>query len=167
MRSGQLLTSARVVRTPSPRPASNVEVRLCCLPTLLASPKQFVPPASPLCETILHYAANWSSNKPSTSWSANAPFEHIEPGARAVIVGITPGAQQAANALAAVQRHLLAANNDDPKPFVWTATAERNLIRRHPELRPPSGGRRRTRQCAGARHGPMPRGSQDLVPACR
>jgi hypothetical protein len=37
-----------------------------------------------------------------------APFEHIEPNARLVIVGITPGAQQSKNALAEARRALLA-----------------------------------------------------------
>lgn len=40
-----------------------------------------------------------------------APFEHIERGARIVIVGITPGAQQAANALCEVRRRLLAGDD--------------------------------------------------------
>lgn len=37
-----------------------------------------------------------------------APFDYIAPQARLVIVGITPGAQQAANALAEARRQLLA-----------------------------------------------------------
>jgi hypothetical protein len=37
-----------------------------------------------------------------------APFDHIQRGARLAIVGITPGAQQAQNALAEARRHLLA-----------------------------------------------------------
>ena len=37
-----------------------------------------------------------------------APFEHIQRGARIVIVGITPGKLQATNALCEVRRHLLA-----------------------------------------------------------
>jgi hypothetical protein len=37
-----------------------------------------------------------------------APFEHIQRGARVAIVGITPGAQQARNALAELRRQLLA-----------------------------------------------------------
>ncbi len=37
-----------------------------------------------------------------------APFEHIQRGARIVIVGITPGAQQARNALLEVRRQLAA-----------------------------------------------------------
>jgi len=37
-----------------------------------------------------------------------APFEHIQHGARVAIVGITPGAQQAANALGEARRRLLA-----------------------------------------------------------
>lgn len=37
-----------------------------------------------------------------------APFEHIQRGARIVIVGITPGAQQARNALAEIRRQLTA-----------------------------------------------------------
>jgi hypothetical protein len=37
-----------------------------------------------------------------------APFDYITPHARIVIVGITPGAQQAANGLAEVRRQLLA-----------------------------------------------------------
>lgn len=36
-----------------------------------------------------------------------APFEHIQRSARVVIVGITPGAQQASNALVAARRKLL------------------------------------------------------------
>jgi len=36
-----------------------------------------------------------------------APFEHVQRGARVVIVGITPGAHQASNALAAARRELL------------------------------------------------------------
>jgi hypothetical protein len=40
-----------------------------------------------------------------------APFEHIELSARIVIVGITPGAQQACNALLEVRRQLLAGND--------------------------------------------------------
>lgn len=36
-----------------------------------------------------------------------APFEHIQSTARIVIAGITPGIQQAANALVAARRHLL------------------------------------------------------------
>ena len=40
-----------------------------------------------------------------------APFEHIQRGARIVIVGITPGAQQAANALSEVRRRLIAGDN--------------------------------------------------------
>jgi hypothetical protein len=36
-----------------------------------------------------------------------APFEHIQRGARVVVVGITPGAQQASNALCEVRRKLL------------------------------------------------------------
>lgn len=36
-----------------------------------------------------------------------APFDHIERGARLVIVGITPGAQQASNALCEARRQLL------------------------------------------------------------
>jgi len=41
-----------------------------------------------------------------------APFEHIEPKARIVIVGITPGLQQAMNALREAQRALLASQSD-------------------------------------------------------
>lgn len=37
-----------------------------------------------------------------------APFEHIQRNARVVIVGITPGAQQAANALVELRRQMLA-----------------------------------------------------------
>lgn len=37
-----------------------------------------------------------------------APFDYITPRAKVVIVGITPGAQQAANALAETRRQLLA-----------------------------------------------------------
>src|SRR5689334_21997238 len=37
-----------------------------------------------------------------------APFEHIQRGARVAIVGITPGAQQARNALAELRRQLVA-----------------------------------------------------------
>lgn len=37
-----------------------------------------------------------------------APFEHIQRGARVAIVGITPGAQQAANALCEFRRQLVA-----------------------------------------------------------
>jgi hypothetical protein len=37
-----------------------------------------------------------------------APFDYITPRAKVVIVGITPGAQQAANALAEARRQLLA-----------------------------------------------------------
>jgi len=37
-----------------------------------------------------------------------APFEHIQHGARVAIIGITPGAQQAANALCEFRRQLLA-----------------------------------------------------------
>src|SRR5262245_61095231 len=40
-----------------------------------------------------------------------APFEHIQRNARVVIIGITPGAQQAANALIAVRGQLLAGAN--------------------------------------------------------
>lgn len=41
-----------------------------------------------------------------------APFEYIEPNARLVIVGITPGAQQARNALCEARRLLLAGQNE-------------------------------------------------------
>lgn len=40
-----------------------------------------------------------------------APFEHVKRTARVVIVGITPGAQQAANALGEVRRRLLAGDD--------------------------------------------------------
>jgi hypothetical protein len=36
-----------------------------------------------------------------------APFEHIQYGAKVVIVGITPGEQQARNALLELRRYLL------------------------------------------------------------
>ena len=42
-----------------------------------------------------------------------APFDHIERGAKLVIVGITPGAQQARNALAEARRNLLAGASVD------------------------------------------------------
>ncbi len=48
-----------------------------------------------------------------------APLEHIQHGARVVIVGITPGAQQAANALCEARRRLLAG---DDHPEVLAAT---------------------------------------------
>lgn len=41
-----------------------------------------------------------------------APFEHVVPTARVVIVGITPGVQQAANALAEVRGQILAGADD-------------------------------------------------------
>jgi hypothetical protein len=41
-----------------------------------------------------------------------APSEHIQRGARVVFVGITPGAQQAANALIEARRRLLAGDDD-------------------------------------------------------
>jgi hypothetical protein len=41
-----------------------------------------------------------------------APFEHIQHGARLVIVGITPGAQQATNALLELRRRLKAGATD-------------------------------------------------------
>jgi hypothetical protein len=41
-----------------------------------------------------------------------SPFEHIQFGARVVIVGITPGNQQAGNELASARRELLAGAND-------------------------------------------------------
>lgn len=40
-----------------------------------------------------------------------APFEHIEMTARVVVLGITPGAQQAANALLAVRRALISGSS--------------------------------------------------------
>jgi hypothetical protein len=42
-----------------------------------------------------------------------APFEHIQRGARVVIVGITPGAQQAGNALIELRRRLIAGDTDE------------------------------------------------------
>ncbi|MGE0675553.1 hypothetical protein [Pseudolabrys sp.] len=42
-----------------------------------------------------------------------SPFEHIERSAKIAIVGITPGAQQASNALAEARRHLLGGKSDD------------------------------------------------------
>ncbi|WLA87288.1 hypothetical protein [Bradyrhizobium elkanii] len=41
-----------------------------------------------------------------------APFEHIQYGAKVVIVGITPGAQQARNALLEARRQLIAGASD-------------------------------------------------------
>lgn len=41
-----------------------------------------------------------------------APFEHIQQGARVAILGITPGARQAGNALVAARRQLLAGADD-------------------------------------------------------
>lgn len=41
-----------------------------------------------------------------------APFEHVVPGARVVIVGITPGAQQAGNALVEARRRIIAGEDD-------------------------------------------------------
>lgn len=41
-----------------------------------------------------------------------APFDYIERGARLVIVGITPGAQQASNALCEARRNLVAGSNN-------------------------------------------------------
>lgn len=41
-----------------------------------------------------------------------APFEHLVPTAQVVIVGITPGAQQAGNALAEARRRVLAGDDD-------------------------------------------------------
>ncbi|TGS19046.1 hypothetical protein EN852_001600 [Mesorhizobium sp. M2E.F.Ca.ET.209.01.1.1] len=42
-----------------------------------------------------------------------APFEHIEREARVVIVGITPGAQQAGNALIELRRRLMAGDTEE------------------------------------------------------
>lgn len=42
-----------------------------------------------------------------------APFEHVQRGARVVIVGITPGAQQAGNALVELRRKMLAGASDE------------------------------------------------------
>ncbi|MER8661310.1 hypothetical protein NKH34_09235 [Mesorhizobium sp. M1148] len=42
-----------------------------------------------------------------------APFDHIQHGARVVIVGITPGAQQAKNALVELRRRLVAGDSDE------------------------------------------------------
>ena len=42
-----------------------------------------------------------------------AATEHVQRGARIVIVGITPGAQQAANALCEVRRRLLAGDSHE------------------------------------------------------
>lgn len=43
---------------------------------------------------------------------AYAPFEHVVPTARVVIVGITPGAHQAGNATAEARRRILAGDDD-------------------------------------------------------
>jgi hypothetical protein len=47
----------------------------------------------------------------SRSSSTNAPFDYVTPRAKIVIVGITPGAQQASNALTEARRQLLAGNS--------------------------------------------------------
>ncbi len=43
---------------------------------------------------------------------AYAPFEHVVPTARVVIIGITPGVQQAGNATAEARRRILAGDDD-------------------------------------------------------
>jgi len=52
-----------------------------------------------------------------------APFEHVNNGAKAVLVGITPGAQQACNALDALSRALAAGASDSDALLMAKETA--------------------------------------------
>src|SRR6185312_9805796 len=65
---------------------------------------------------------------------AYAPFDHVNPGADVVIVGLTPGRQQMANALWAARRSLLSGRSEkqaaeDAKVFAsFSGPMRSNLV---------------------------------------